>query len=427
MVIPVLLCGGVGKRLWPLSTPENPKPFLRLGHKHSLFQQTLLRCRAPIFNPVPIIVGNRLNISTVNEQLDELGAKAEVLWEPIGRNSCAAIAVACFQALKRSRDPVLFIQACDHLIEPQDEFILSIEAAVVFARNRLITFGIKADKPETGFGYIRQGKLIDRVESCHCYHVDEFIEKPNIEAAVRYCADGYYWNSGNFLINANLFLSELKILQPDLYENVFKAFNRSDASKMRRAFDEEDYEKIQSISVDHGVFQNTQKAAVLEVAYAWRDLGNWAAIADILKATNNKPELLTGTGFRDSNFDYQSELDDRQNEKRPWGEFDRLARGKGYQVKRLEVDPGQTLSLQSHRHRSEHWVIISGKAEITLEGSVEDFFPDQSIHIPKGAVHRISNKESDQLVLIEVQIGEYLEEDDIIRFEDVYDRHSTDN
>lgn len=422
VIIPVILCGGAGKRLWPLSTPEKPKPFLKIDSRPSLFQQTLLRCRTELFHASPIIAANARNRTIVSEQLVDLGMTADLLWEPAARNSCPAIALACFHALARFDDPVLLVQASDHVIESGDEFIESIQSALPFIDDYLVTFGIEATHCETGYGYISCNRLIDPLRSKNCYKVIHFLEKPSVERAKIFVDEGYLWNSGNFLFKANLFLDELRRWNPELFASLSKVFSSSRQMKDGRIFDACQFETLPNVSVDDQVFQLTDKAAVATVRYKWRDIGSWRSLSKYLydDLDNGDPSLRPVQSVSEpmAGFNETGPV----SVKKPWGGFDSLGRGQSYQVKRLEVAPGQVLSLQTHRYRSEHWIIVEGSAEITLEENVFTYGKDEHIHIPVGAVHRIANNRPVPLVLIEIQIGDYLGEDDIIRLDDIYDR-----
>ena len=468
-IIPVLLCGGIGSRLWPLSRAEHPKHFLRLGSEYSLFQQTALRSAADIYHSKPIIVGSAHHGALLEAQLDEVGKDADLCLEPVGRNSCPAIIFGCLRALQREEDPLLLILPCDHLIEPVDRFDELVNAAIPVATSHLVTFGFKPDSPQTGYGYIRCGRRLKRDGSIPLYQAGAFIEKPDLSAAIDYCKKGYLWNSGMFLMNARLFLGEVQIHQPKLLEIAEQAFSTGKGQGNAVILDTVAMEAMPNLSVDQAVFENSEKVAVCPADLSWHDIGNWdraaalfprdglnnhvwgkaefrnsvdnlvhsprhktclVGVSNLAVVVTHDAVLVTHrsqseqTGFLAGHFSeaqpvvYQyTEVDHR-----PWGQFHCIDRGSGYQVKRLVVDPGQSLSLQSHSRRSEHWIVVVGRAEVTLGNTVRVCETNESIFIPTGSLHRLANKGHEVLILIEVQTGDYLGEDDITRFEDIYDR-----
>lgn len=425
-ILPVLLCGGTGSRLWPLSTPNLPKPFLKTASGLSLFQHTILR-HGDAFLPKPLVVGHKDNEHLIERQLEGCGYSASLLLEPVRRNSCAAIAMACLHVLKSGagQTPLLLVLACDHWIEDSAAFVESVNAAAEHATSHLVTFGISPKGPETGFGYIVPDNPLSHEgrEAADNYKpIRMFAEKPNLETAGKLISLGALWNSGNFLMDPVLFLTELKLARPDILEAVQAAFSTSEMDGQTRRFKSSGYELIPAESVDRAVFQATRNAVVVKVDYHWQDLGNWKNLTALhdLSGKNNCRAEKSGQASIPLSAGFGEDVEHR--ELRPWGGFHRLAKGDGYQVKRLVVAPGQVLSLQAHQHRSEHWVIVSGSATVTLGENQMTAGPDQAVHVPSGAVHRIANFGKDPLVLIEVQLGSYLGEDDIIRIDDIYDR-----
>jgi mannose-1-phosphate guanylyltransferase/mannose-6-phosphate isomerase len=466
-VIPIILSGGSGTRLWPLSRASKPKQFLSFGTPHSLFQETLLRCRGALFDARPVIVGADAHRFLLAEDLLEIGVAADILLEPAARNSCAAVAAGCLAALQRDREAIVLVLAADHHIPDAQAFAAAVAlAAPEAAAGRLVTFGIEPDRPATGYGYIRPG---ERLETA--FGVEAFVEKPPAARAADYVAQGYLWNSGNFLFGAASFLAELKRLQPAILAAVEQAFGAArrdlDFIRLDAAF-----AGAPAISIDHAVMEKTDKAAVLPVAYAWSDVGSWDAVLDIaardgagnaaighavIEAGSNNlvhserrltallgvddlvvvttPDavLVAGKARAEGVKELvaglkaagRAEAGEAQQIFRPWGNYERLDMAAGYQVKRITVKPGGVLSLQKHRHRAEHWVVVQGEAEVTIDGAVSSLKPNQSVYVPLGSVHRLANRGAAPVVLIEVQTGDYLGEDDIIRLEDSYNRIET--
>lgn len=462
-VIPVVLSGGSGTRLWPLSRAARPKQFLRLGGEHSLFQDTILRCRTGLFDPRPIIVGAAGHRFLLADDLRGIGVAADIVLEPAPRDSCAAIAAGCLQALKRSADAVVLVLAADHHIPDRQAFAAAVARGLADAEDgHLLTFGIRPERPATSHGYILPGRRLRNAAA-----VTSFVEKPGPEAARRGVAAGYLWNSGNFLFRAEAFLRELERLEPALLAAVRAAHAAATADlgflRLGDAFAE-----ARSIAVDYAVMERTAAAAVLAVDYAWSDVGSWNAVAAILprgpsgNAVVGDATVIGGRGNVVHSADRLTALigvDDlvvvstrdsllvaaksRAEEVKPlvarlqaagrsdaveglqifhpWGNDERLDFGDGYQVRRITVLPGGVLSLQKHRAR--HWVVVRGQAEVTIDGGVCMLLPGQSVVVPPGATHRLANRGSEPVVLIEVQTGGCLGEDGAARLDDIHDRH----
>jgi len=464
-IIPVILSGGAGTRLWPLSRGSKPKQFLKFGTPYSLLQNTLLRCRAAQFDARPIIVGASDHRFLIAQDLQELDMEADILLEPVARSSCAAIAAACLQAVGRSQDAIVLVLAADHHIPDADAFASAVgEALDDVAGGQLMTFGIAPDQPATGYGYILPGGRLTKAHS-----VDSFIEKPDRAQAEKMISSGYLWNSGNFLFRVDAFMGELQRYEPEVLTAARAAHENAKIDLDFLRLDKTAFSRAPSVAVDNAIFEKTDKAAVMPVDYEWSDIGSWDELVKVLPVdadenvavgdvaivdgrrnvvhSDNKltallgvddlavistrdvvlvmakskaedvrslVETLTSSGRREANEAMQIF--------RPWGNYERLESADGYQVKRITVKPDGVLSLQSHQHRAEHWVVVDGCAEVTIEDAVCSLEANQSIYVPAGSKHRLANRSSEPVVLIEVQTGSYLGEDDIERFDDVYGR-----
>lgn len=464
-VVPLILSGGSGTRLWPLSRASKPKQFLTFGRERSLFQETVLRCRGDVFDPAPIIVGSNDHRFLLAEDLLEIGVKADIMLEPAARNSCAAIAAGCLQAMKRSPDALVLALAADHNIPDGIAFRDAVATAIEAAEaGFLVTFGVQPDRPATAYGYIQPGGPVAGV----CKRVEAFVEKPVEAVARQYVEAGYFWNSGNFLFGAATFLQELEKLQPNVVETVRSSLDEAepDLDFLRLG---PSFTRATSISVDYAVMERTERAAVLPVHYRWSDVGSWDAVAQIVARDAQGNAIVGDAAIVDSADNFvqsqgrltaligvqgmvvvstrdcllvapKSRAEDvkplvaelqRQSRAeaveglqifRPWGNYERLDLDDSYQVKRIVVKPGGVLSLQKHAHRAEHWVVVGGKPEVTIDGNVRTLSPGESVYVPLGAVHRLANRGQEPTILIEVQTGNYLGEDDIVRLEDVYNR-----
>lgn len=464
-ITPLILSGGSGTRLWPLSRASKPKQFLSFGRDRSLFQDTVLRCGSDFFDRRPIVVGADAHRFLLAEDLLEIGVKADILLEPAARNSCAAIAAGCLEALKRSPDSLVLVLAADHHIPDPDAFGEAVVAASSAAKaGFLVTFGVHPDRPATGYGYIQTGDIADGP----CVRVRAFVEKPAEAVAREYVEAGFLWNSGNFLFRAATFLDELGKLQPEILEAVreshVEAGRDLDFLRLGPAF-----ARAPSISVDYAVMEKTDKAAVLPVNYSWSDVGSWDSVSQVIErdahdnavigdaaiidsrdslvhshgrltaliglesvvVISTRDSLLVASKERAGDVkdlvarlreDGRAEAAEALQIFRPWGNYERLDMDTGYQVKRIVVKSGGILSLQKHKHRAEHWVVVKGEAEVTIGTDVRVVKANESVYLPLGVVHRLANRGKEPVVLIEVQTGDYLGEDDIIRLEDVYNR-----
>ena len=468
-VIPIIMSGGAGTRLWPLSRRSKPKQFLTFGGNNSLFSETLTRCSSSVFDQRPIVVGANEHRFLIAESMRDRDRSGDILLEPIARNSCPAIAAGCFQAIARDPDAIVIVLAADHKIDDVNAFVRSVETALPIAEGgQLVTFGIEPTHPATGYGYIRPG---DKISGTSGFSVDAFIEKPDAETAESFIESGYLWNSGNFLFSARAFLKELLRFEPGIHEMVGKAHagGKNDLDFIR--LEEGYFSKSPSISVDYAVMERSENTAVQPVNYGWCDVGTWNSVwqisekdesgnvivgdgrvssgsnnlvhsedrltvlhgvDDLIVVDTRDVTLVTKRGCSEEVKDLVNDLKDagrsEANEAlrtyRPWGNFESLDTGQGYQVKRIVVEPGGILSLQHHNHRAEHWVVVSGIAEVTIDEKVQLLYANQSVQVPLGAVHRLSNPGDEPVVLIEVQSGDYLGEDDIVRLEDIYNRDS---
>lgn len=467
MLIPLILSGGSGTRLWPVSRKNLPKQFLALAGKGTLFQQTIARTRQLPDVAAPIVVASEDHRFLAADQLLEAGIRdASIVLEPLARNTAPAIALGALQALQRDPEAMLLVLPADHLIGDTDAFVEAVrQAQPLAAQDWLVTFGIRPDRPETGFGYIRRADAIDR----HGYRVGQFVEKPDLATAQSYLADGGYdWNSGMFLFKAARYLEELAAHAPAMLEAVRMAHAKATVDLDFVRIDRDAFAKVPDDSIDYAVMEKTRRAAVIPVSCAWSDIGSWSALwltgdkdADgnlregdtlavdthrsllrsherHLLATVGVDDLIVVTtpdatlvAHRDAAQDVKkiveqlkaagrSEHSLHRVVHRPWGNYDSLEEGERFQVKRIQVKPGASLSLQKHHHRAEHWIVVSGTAEVTCDDKVFLLGENQSTYIPLGSKHRLRNPGKVVLELIEVQSGSYLGEDDIVRFDDVY-------
>lgn len=469
MLIPLILSGGSGTRLWPVSRKNLPKQFLSLTGQGTLFQQTVARTGLLPDVGAPIVVASEDHRFLVAEQLLESGIdNATIVLEPLARNTAPAIALGAIQAVERDAEAILLVLPADHLIGDTDSFTNGVRLALPVARDGwLATFGIRPDRPETGFGYIRRAEPIGD----GAFQVAQFVEKPGLATAESYLTDGGYdWNSGMFLFKASRYLEELEIYAPEMLKAVRAAHASAKGDLDFVRIDSEAFAKVPDDSIDYAVMEKTKRAAVIPVACEWSDIGSWSALwmSGVRDAQGNLREgdtiavnttnsllrshdrhLLATVGVddlivvttpdatlvahRDAAQDVKRVVDELKAAgrtehslhrivQRPWGSYDSIEYGERFQVKRIVVKPGAALSLQKHHHRAEHWIVVSGTAEVTCDERVFLLAENQSTYIPLGSVHRLRNPGKVPLELIEVQSGSYLGEDDIVRFEDVYGR-----
>jgi len=472
LIVPVVLAGGQGTRLWPMSRSARPKQFLPLTGPTSLYQQTLLRVRDASRYSAPVIVTNSDYRFLVGEQAQEVGVPtAAVLLEPVARNTAAAIAAAAIYVRKTFGEAaVIHVLASDHAVEADKNYWWSVDIAAAAAREgRLVTFGITPTAPETGYGYIEAGaELGDGVRS-----VARFVEKPDRANAERMlAAGGYYWNSGTFMLGVRSFLAEVETLAPETYAAANAAVSAAKADLDFTRLDEKSFATAPNISVDYAIFEKSRQVALVPVTFPWSDLGAWDAVWKVsgkdadgnvvvngnATLSNTRNSLVVSEkahiavdGLEDvaiiasEDAIYVGRLSEAQRvgpmvkvlrgnprtqglteihrtAYRPWGGYSSVLNGDRFQVKRLFVKPGKKLSLQKHHHRAEHWVVVTGTAEVTVDGKVTMLTENQSIYLPLGCVHRLANPGKILLELIEVQTGSYLGEDDIIRIEDEFGR-----
>jgi mannose-1-phosphate guanylyltransferase / mannose-6-phosphate isomerase len=467
-IIPVIMCGGAGTRLWPVSRESMPKQFVPLVGQESTFQQVLARIVAPDLFARPIVITNADFRFVVAEQLRERGVEADIVLEPLRRDSGPAVAVSAVLAADRDRDALVLVLAADHVMHKPDAFREACRhAAAAAAQGRIVTFGIEPTHPATNYGYIRPG---EKLNGASVRSVEAFVEKPDAAMAAGYVADHYLWNSGNFLFHAATMLSEIERFEPAMAEAAIASVRglTRDLDFLRLAPDA--FGRAPKKSIDYAVMERTNLAAVVPADLGWSDVGSWSAVWDILDHDNagnatdgpvvmldsrnslvrsEEPLLTTVIGLDDvivvSTADavlvstrakaeqvkvLVEELKARNHRAavehrriyRPWGYYQDIDIAPRYRVKRIVVKPGSKLSLQKHFHRSEHWVVVKGTAEVTLGDNVRSVHENESIYIPIGSVHRLANPGKIPLELIEVQVGSYLGEDDIVRLDDVYGR-----
>ncbi len=469
MLHPVILSGGSGTRLWPLSRSNTPKQFLQLTGGSSLFQQTVERAMAIQGMQPTVTVCSEEHRFMVGEQLQAAGAEnGGIVLEPIGRNTAPAIALAAIYLHRADPGAIMLVLPADHLIGDADSFAASVKSAMPLADDGwLVTFGIQPTYPETGYGYIRRGESVDEA----AFHVDRFVEKPDRETAEAYLAEGLYaWNSGMFMFRADRYLEELAKHAPLMLEAAQKALlaARPDPDFIR--VDKEAFAASPDNSIDYAVMEKTDRAAVIPVDCDWSDIGSWASLwaaserdssgnrheGDVMAidtrnsfvrssarrmvATVGVEDLIivdtpdaTLVAHRDRVQDVKRIVDGlkaagrdehlfQRQVFRPWGSYDSIDMGEGFQAKRIEVKPGAALSLQKHHKRAEHWVCVNGVAEVTCDERVFELKAGEHTYIPLGSIHRLRNLTSDPVVIVEVQCGAYVGEDDIVRLEDVYGR-----
>ena len=468
MIIPVILSGGSGTRLWPLSRKQYPKQYLSLAGDNTMLQETILRLSGLDNLADPIIVCNADHRFLVAEQCQQIDiASPTILLEPVGRNTAPAIAAAALQSINGSDDAVLLVLSADHVIQDVDAFHQAINIASQQAQEgKLATFGIVPTDANTGYGYIKSSA--DSNDGAH--KVEEFVEKPDLKTAESYLEQGnYLWNSGMFMFKATTLIDELTTHSPEIVTSVNNAVNNAEQDLDFIRLDKQAFESSPSDSIDYALMEKSDNVVVVPLDAQWNDIGSWSALHDIgIKDTNGNviqgdvfTEETTNTyihanhhmvatiGVQDlvivdtpnatliatkdkaqevKKIVEQLQQQDREeqfcNRKvyRPWGWYDSIEVGFHFQVKRLHVNPGAKLSLQMHHKRAEHWVVVSGTATAINGEDVLTLTEGDSTYIPIGTTHGLENKTNEQLEIIEVQSGTYLGEDDIVRFEDIYGR-----
>jgi mannose-1-phosphate guanylyltransferase len=466
MILPIIMAGGSGTRLWPLSRGNYPKQFLSLSGDKTMLQETLVRLDGLSHSPAMLIC-NEEHRFIAAEQVRQLGVEhSGIFLEPVGRNTAPAIALAAFKAIEKNQDPLLLVLAADHVIENISAFQASVEQASILAeQGKLVTFGITGNKPETGYGYIKRG-----VPHQTGFVVDSFVEKPDLATAKTYIESGeYYWNSGMFLFKASGYLNELKTFRPDIYKACELAMQVQNDDMDFVRVDKVAFESCPDESIDYAVMEHTKDAVVVPMDAGWSDVGGFAALWEVsnkdengnafngdVKAVDTKNTLVLGddkliatVGVKDLVIvstkdavlvahksesqkvkaivqqlknEQRSEVTFHREVYRPWGKYDSVDSGERFQVKRITVKPGAKLSVQMHHHRAEHWIVVSGTAKVHLDGTEQYLTENESVYIPITAVHALENPGKVDLELIEVQSGSYLGEDDIVRFEDRYGR-----
>ena len=471
-IVPLILCGGSGSRLWPLSRESYPKQFLSIKNddKYSLLQKTLRRISSLKNLKKPIFVCNEEHRFIVAEQIRKLNIKDFIiLLEPFGRNTAPAITLGALKSLELEEDPTLLVLSSDHEINNQEKFISVVEKGLKFAeQNKLVTFGVIPTKPEVGYGYIKSKEpLVNNVDG---FAIDSFIEKPDLETAKKFLKDNRFtWNSGIFMFNSQKIIKEINKFKPRILVSCSNSIKKSIFDLDFQRLDKTSFEACEDISIDVAVMEKTSEGIVIPLDAGWSDVGSWEAVWEtskkdldgnykegkvIIEGTKNsylrsEDRLIVGVDLNNlividtkdailisdkkSSQKVKNIVNNLKGNKipeakshskiyRPWGNFLTVVEEKRWKVKLIQVKPGGKLSLQMHHHRSEHWVVVKGTAKIELDNVVKILSENQSIYIPLGSKHRLSNPGKISLTLIEVQSGSYVGEDDILRFEDIYGR-----
>ena len=478
MIVPVILCGGSGKRLWPLSRTHYPKQFIDLVNETTLFQDTILRLPKNISKP--LIICNENYRFLAAEQLREIDEETcGIILEPTSKNTAPAVALAALKLTKQSEDPLMLVLPADHIIENIKAFHHSIEIAKKHAKQaKLVAFGVIPTKPETGYGYIKATPANDKLSTIN---IECFIEKPNLNLAQKYLEENsklksqllpsiWYWNSGMFMFKASVYLNELKKFEPKMLQACQKSYEIEHKDFDFVRLNNNEFYKCVEKSIDYAVMEHTKNAVVIPLDAKWSDVGSWSALWDV-KTKDNSGNITTGdvilekvkdtyiyssdrlvSAINVSNLvivdtndallvadkqysqkitkivnklkkNNRSEINNHRKVYRPWGYFDAIDSGVGFQVKHIFVNSGAKLSLQKHKYRSEHWVVIKGVALVTCGDKIFELQENQSTYIPRGTIHRLENQKDMPLEIIEIQTGSYLGEDDIIRLEDDYQRN----
>lgn len=471
---PVILSGGSGTRLWPLSRANYPKQLLPLVSKETMLQTTLIRATTLLNAQAPILVCNSEHRFLTQEQCEAINIKPEAIYlESIGRNTAPAIALAAFHLSQTDENAIMLVLPADHVINNQVAFVQAIETAIIAAQQGyLVTFGVVPDAPETGYGYIKVGNAIPlgTATSLTAYQVQSFSEKPTLETARAYLQEGgYTWNSGMFVFTAKRYLQELQQHRPDIFAAAQEAWQKRTIDLGFIRPDNDAFMACPADSIDYAIMQVTDRAVVVPAQFSWSDVGSWDSLWQIAPKDANgnftsgdtyvmetqrsyiraENRLVSVIGLDDvivietadavlvmhksktqqlKTIIQRLETSQRKEHlehlriHRPWGWYEGIDRGERFQVKRIMVKPGEKLSLQMHHHRAEHWVVVSGTAKVIVENKEMLFAENQSTYIPLGKPHRLENPGKIPLHLIEVQSGAYLGEDDIVRFEDSYGR-----
>ena len=467
MIIPIILAGGSGTRLWPLSRKIHPKQFISLLNETSLFQDTLKRLPKEALDP--IVICNEDHRFLAAEQAREINVTLNsIILEPISKNTAPAVALAAIKVLKDFENPILIVLAADHKIENTNAFHDAIKTAHKLAENnKLVTFGIIPESAETGYGYIETEKK-DKAEY---FEIKSFVEKPNKKNAIKFLNSGnYFWNSGMFMFNASIYLSELNKFEPEILSSCKKSLNNEYKDLEFLRIDKTEFSKSPNQSIDYALMEKTNKAMVVPLDAGWSDVGSWDALmhskikdslgnvvegdvtldnvinsylhssSRLIAASNIENLIVIDTEdallvtTRDNSLNIKNivkrlkenkrtEAENHRKVYRPWGYYDSIDIGKNFQVKRILVNPGAKLSLQKHLYRSEHWVVVRGVAKITRGDEIFYLKENQSTYISQGEKHRLENTEKYPLEIIEVQTGNYLGEDDIVRLKDDYQRN----
>ncbi len=471
-LIPVILSGGSGTRLWPLSRQSFPKQYLKLDEKNnfSLLQNTFLRLKGLKDLKNPIIISNEEQRFIVAEQMRKIDVQPQsIILEPFGRNTAPAIAIAALKTIKNNYDPLLLVLSSDHKIEDAENFRKIISEAQIHAKNeRLVTFGIVPNRPETGFGYIESFEEISDKNTSS--KIKKFIEKPELELAKIFINDKHFvWNSGIFLFKSSTILREMEKFEPEIIKTCKESLKKGQYDLDFFRINSKAFKKCKDMPIDVAVMEKTNLGSVLRLEVGWDDIGSWKSVWEnskkdkngntlkgksIIKGTNNcyiqsEDRLIVGIDLNDlivietndailvsdknstqkvkkvvQELNESNLKEGKQHKKsyRPWGSFTSIENGPSWQVKRLEINPNASISLQLHNHRSEHWIVVDGTAKVEIDQQISLLNKNQSAYIPAGSKHRLSNPGEDPLILIEVQSGTYLDEDDIVRFDDIYGR-----
>ena len=465
-IVPLIMCGGAGTRLWPASRENRPKQFLPLFGPLSTLQETIRRVSDPALFGRPVIVTNAHYRFLVAEQLAAIGAEADILLEPVRRDSGPAIVAGATYALRRGDDPLVVALAADHVVTDPLAFAKVCAAAGEAAQqDRIVMFGVEPTRAATEYGYIRPGGPI----MPGLFGIERFVEKPDAETAARYVADGYVWNSGNFVFRASFLLEEYRRFEPESGAAVEAAIEGAGSDLGFVTLEADAFSRATAKSIDYAVMERTARAAVMPVSYGWSDVGSWRAVWELSERDADGNAAQGKAVFVDARSSYVASdkqlvallgLDnvvvvttddavlvasrasgdglrrvverlrqvapaltqDHLKVHRPWGSYQSLDLGERYQVKRIVVKQGGRLSLQLHHHRAEHWVVVRGTARVTIGDKVQMVHENESIYVPIGTQHRLENPGKIDLELIEVQTGSYLGEDDIERIRDDYNR-----